>query len=315
MFGCSSLPESLISLRSGGGASSPPPGSFSSRKRLTKGIPMLDNDPRIKEASTLFINFSGGKDSLVMLLEALDTVEPDRILVHHQDLGMGDWPETQPYVKDVCERLKVRLIIERGSRGDLLDMLHAAGKNRRENLPGPKGWPDSKRRWCTSYLKRDVANKYIRAHRKELGPDLVVLTGERREESPRRAKKDAWQPHSTSIKDHTVWSFHPILEWKEDQVWSRIRDSGVEPHPCYSYGVSRASCFMCVFARKSELAIAIRKHPDRFRLFVEAEKEIDHKFRLNLSLQDLWKEVRGEGEFAPSSPSLFGATSLVEKPQ
>ena len=102
---------------------------------------MFPSDPRIAQASTLLVNFSGGKDSQAMLLEAIDTVDRDRILVHHQDLGEADWPETRPYVESICERLSLRLVIEKSPRGGLLDMLKQAVKNRREDLPALKDGP------------------------------------------------------------------------------------------------------------------------------------------------------------------------------
>lgn len=93
-----------------------------------------------------------------------------------------------------------------------------------------------------------------------------------------------------------------MLDWTEDQIWTRIRSSGLPPHPCYGYGVSRASCFMCIFARKRELTIAMRRHPERFKAFVDVERELGHRFRMNLSLEDLWNEVRPEDP-AAETPS------------
>ena len=58
--------------------------------------------------TTIIVSLSGGKDSTAMLLYLVAHYGPERLIVHHQVLP-EDWPETVPYVRELCARLGVPL--------------------------------------------------------------------------------------------------------------------------------------------------------------------------------------------------------------
>jgi 3'-phosphoadenosine 5'-phosphosulfate sulfotransferase (PAPS reductase)/FAD synthetase len=48
----------------------------------------------------------------------------------------------------------------------------------------------------------------------------------------------------------------PIHDWTEEQVWQRIRASGVPYHPACDQGMTRLSCSLCVLASRADLVRA-----------------------------------------------------------
>ncbi|UKS29623.1 tyrosine-type recombinase/integrase [Paenibacillus sp. HWE-109] len=99
-------------------------------------------------------------------------------------------------------------------------------------------FPDSSARFCTSYLVRDVYLKYARTR----SENILCITGERHEESSRRAGYSSWSisDATAETKGRHVYNFRPILHLKKFEVSEWVRAAGVKEHIVYSY-VSRVS--------------------------------------------------------------------------
>jgi hypothetical protein len=148
--------------------------------------------------SHIVVSHSGGKDSTLMLalmVEQFGGQVP--ITVHHQVLPEA-WEGTVEYTQQTCDRYGVPLIVEQahyhgyecplcgnrwlsaapkvkctirrtaaGSRGCGAEMgivvAHIRGLV--DLMNWRKMWPSPTIRWCTSYLKRDLYNKWIRRNR------------------------------------------------------------------------------------------------------------------------------------------------------
>ena len=59
----------------------------------------------------IVVSFSGGKDSVAMLLYLVERYGAENLVAHYQVLP-EDWPETLPYTREVCDRLGVRLVAQ-----------------------------------------------------------------------------------------------------------------------------------------------------------------------------------------------------------
>jgi 3'-phosphoadenosine 5'-phosphosulfate sulfotransferase (PAPS reductase)/FAD synthetase len=128
-------------------------------------------------------------------------------------------------------------------------------------------------------MKIVPCDKFIRT----LKGKITVLLGERRQEGERgggsRADLFAWRPKPDLSKNgRKVVKVSPILEMRENEVWDVIEKNNLPKHPCYSWGVSRASCAVCIFSSNREIEIAAEKAPDIVEMLLEAEKKIDHTF-------------------------------------
>ena len=155
-------------------------------------------------------------------------------------------------------------------------------------------WPDMKNRWCTSYLKTGATDKWIRANRNILGERMLFITGERRDESPRREKYPELDWHSTTLKTERKGKFichwyRPALDYEKGKMFEYGKDLGIDPHPCYRY-VSRCSCMFCVFMMDKHTIENMKNHPGEAQRWLQAELRIGHTWKNKKSLNQLWNE-------------------------
>lgn len=155
-------------------------------------------------------------------------------------------------------------------------------------------WMSHGQRYCTSKFKQQPGASAVvhlahevRSAGKRV-PRLLQCFGFRAQESPRRKKMPTFanDKRTTNTRKHVdVWL--PIHDWTTEQVWGRIRAAGTKHHYAYDLGMTRLSCRFCIFAPKNQLLISARANPELFAEYVEVEKRIGHKFRMELALADV----------------------------
>src|SRR3954451_4212836 len=79
----------------------------------------------------------------------------------------------------------------------------------------------------------------------------------------------------------------PSTSWTVQQVWRRIRASGVRHHPAYDLGMPRLSCCFCIFATRPALMLSGKHNRPLLDEYVAVERETGHLFRQNLSLASI----------------------------
>jgi hypothetical protein len=79
------------------------------------------------------------------------------------------------------------------------------------------------------------------------------------------------------------------------EVWDRIRASGVRHHPAYDLGMPRLSCCFCIYSPRSALLLAGKHNPGLLADYVAVEREIGHRFRVELPLAEVQRALE-EGE-------------------
>lgn len=263
----------------------------------------------------ILVSYSGGKDSLACILYLLELGIPkERIQLWHQDVDGGstgsplmDWPVTKNYVVVTGEALGIKTEFqwrEGGFKGELL----------RENaLTGPVGYtyngkeihlptrqgkrstrrkfpaksPDLRRRWCTPYLKIDVFRRVINNNPDFQNKNILVITGERREESPARSKYLETEIHPCNAGGRVVHWWRSVIDWPESIIWGIIERHRIAPHPAYLLGWNRTSCFGCVFSTPDLWHMMREIAPERFNYLVELEKELNFTIDNNLTLSQM----------------------------
>ena len=122
-------------------------------------------------------------------------------------------------------------------------------------------------RWCSSYLKISVMDTAIRNQERFNHSRTLVLTGERAEESPGRAKYQSFEPHRTDnrIGKSRRWVDHarPVLYWRTQEVWEIIKKHRITAHPAYYLGFGRSSCALCIFLGSHDLRALLDIMPER----------------------------------------------------
>jgi 3'-phosphoadenosine 5'-phosphosulfate sulfotransferase (PAPS reductase)/FAD synthetase len=136
-------------------------------------------------------------------------------------------------------------------------------------------------------------------HRAKFGRNAVCrilnVMGMRAEESPARAKKQAFEfDKSASNGRRQVYNWLPIHDWTVEQVWANIRQTGVRYHRAYDLGMPRLSCCFCIFAPEHALRIAGHHNPELLAEYVKVEREIGHTFRTDVSLVQIQQACQSQ---------------------
>lgn len=253
------------------------------------------------ERYDLFIgSCSGGKDSLAGVLRLLKMGVPkEKIELWHQDIdGHGpafmDWPITPAYCRAVAAALGIRIRFqwkEGGFKGEMLRENSLTKPIRFELRSGkigqaggvrgkkttrrkfPQVSPDLSVRWCSAYLKIDVASVALNNDPELKSAKICYITGERRQESANRARYPEIEKHRCTNKKRRVDQWRNVIDWSEEQIWDIIRESRIVPHPAYYLGWGRVSCLSCIFGGPDQWASVREIAPDLFSQVADYEKE------------------------------------------
>lgn len=88
------------------------------------------------------------------------------------------------------------------------------------------------------------------------GQAIINVTGIRRSESRKRAHS----PIAERDQSGRIWSWRPILDWCEDDVFACIARHGLQAHPAYRlFLMSRVSCRFYIMSSLSDLRAAARQ--------------------------------------------------------
>jgi 3'-phosphoadenosine 5'-phosphosulfate sulfotransferase (PAPS reductase)/FAD synthetase len=263
------------------------------RENTSTLLPLQDYD-------VIIAAYSGGKDSLACILDLIERGAPkERIELWHQDVdggddnGLMDWPVTHAYVETTGKALGIPTLFQWRRGGFEAEMLRnnqptgpvvcqqrdgtlvqldtkRATSGTREKFPQVSG--DLSVRWCSAYLKIDVAARAISNDPRFKDKNILVVTGERRQESTNRAKYAGIERHRCSNSTRRVDQWRPIIDWSEEEVWAIIERHRINPHPAYHLGFGRVSCMACIFGDPDQWATVKQLDPKRFDRIAEYEE-------------------------------------------
>jgi len=107
-------------------------------------------------------------------------------------------------------------------------------------------------RWCSGSLKASVQDS-VTSHVESIKSNskILVISGERRGESPGRSKYNEMEIHRTNAlarAKRLVHWWRPVIDYSEKDIWEVLKRNNCNPHPCYRVGWNRCSCMMCIFS-------------------------------------------------------------------
>lgn len=259
----------------------------------------------LDEYDHIIISESGGKDSMACLFYLLNLGVPtSKLELWHQSVDGGnedlvefmDWPVTESYIEAVGQHFGIKtsfqwreggiyneLMRKESLTGDVyycedgkIIRLPTRNGKKSTRLRWPAMSPDLRVRWCSPYVKIDVFRRVLNNHPLYKDKKVLVVTGERREESPNRSKYPETEIHACNSKKRLVHAWRPVIDWSEQRIWDEYEKRRFLPHPAYLLGWNRTSCFGCIFSTADLWAMMREIAPERFQRLVEVEKELNH---------------------------------------
>ena len=168
----------------------------------------------LKDKETIFVGFSGGKDSIVTADLMKKSGLPHKL--YYSVTGI-DPPELVKFIRREYPQCKFL-------RPKHTFWYHLTRKNPPSNF----------HRWCCRELKK-LPSKHI--------PLKHRVMGVRAEEGTCRAKYNPVE----YIYTMGVWHYSPILQWKELDIWDHIENNNLPYPDLYDQGLSRIGCVICPF--------------------------------------------------------------------
>jgi len=201
-----------------------------------------------------FVLFSGGKDSLISLdlvSRASERLQRKPIAIH-ADTTVS-LPCNIEYVKNICDQLKVELVIVR-PRASYFELAERWGL------------PRFRARWCCHALKIGPVNEHLMQQQ----GDKIIFDGIRAEESKARSEID----FLGYDKKLGCTLCHPVVSWTSTDVKMYLEKRGLPVNPAYAKGFRRASeCWCGVFKDPGEFELLFVHYPALFDRLLELESK------------------------------------------
>jgi 3'-phosphoadenosine 5'-phosphosulfate sulfotransferase (PAPS reductase)/FAD synthetase len=246
------------------------------------------------------VSISGGKDSTVTALVAIDRCGADNVRLVFADTG-HEHPATVEYVRDYLPA-RLGLPVETvkadfrrqmaGKRAWIqkhwaaagvpdhriaraLELLHPTGNPYLDMCLWKGRFPSRKAQFCTELLKSIPLNAYMSAapyFYDDEGREIPNESwrGVRRDES--EARKGALEDDLDATQTGRIFRIiQPIVTWTALEVFAFAASRGVEMNPLYRKGMKRVGCMPCINCTKDELLAIALQWPEEVERVAEWE--------------------------------------------
>ncbi|MCE8423379.1 MAG: phosphoadenosine phosphosulfate reductase family protein, partial [Candidatus Methanoperedens sp.] len=200
--------------------------------------------------STVYVSFSGGKDSLTTL-DLTRSALKKPLKVFFANTGI-EFPETVEFARRFCKENDIELIEVEAKEAFW------------ENLPS-FGPPAKDFRWCCKVCKLAPINSVMEECTGG-GRKCITVDGKRKYESFVRARiapkeENPFVPGQVSV--------FPIRNWRAIEVWLYIYYRKLEYNPLYDMGFERVGCWLCPAELSAEYYRFRELHPELFKRWNE----------------------------------------------
>jgi len=228
----------------------------------------------------LIINFSGGKDSLILLDLARQVT--DNIIPFYTKTDI-QFEESFQFAKEICHQIGYELVYSTPEyyKGGFY-----------ERLAHLRYFPTIKKRWCSRDLKFRPQKKRLVAM---LGKHhFYKLNAVRKYESTRR--KQIYNSSKYFRPDYDVHGdiiVLPLLEWTNHDVQTYLETNNIPINPLYKrYSIS--GCYWCPFYQPCIYERILEYHPNLYDRIIEWEIKLNQPSVIGyVWLRDLKKKICG----------------------
>ena len=231
---------------------------------------VADTLKRIKEmydayagrCDAVYIGFSGGKDSVV-LLDLCHKVLPLDVPVVFSDTDM-ELPDTYRVWEEIQNRYEGRPFLKVSAKIPALENWR---------LFGP---PSQALRWCCSVHKSTPAILTLKERLGKKSIKTLVFVGVRSEESQRRS---AYEDIGDGLKSHSQVNAMPMLAWSAHELWLYIFGHDLLLNEAYRKGLPRVGCLMCPMSNDRQNDLIRMNYREAVMPFADAVRNtIDREF-------------------------------------
>ncbi len=210
-------------------------------------------DDYVKKCDVVYIGFSCGKDSMV-LLDLCHRVLPLDVPVVFSDTDM-ELPDTYVVWEKVQKQYKGRQFLR-----------VTAEKSALENwdIFGP---PSQSVRWCCAVHKSTPALLELKRRIGKNSIKALAFVGVRGDESLRRATYD---DIGDGLKSQSQVNAMPILAWSAHELWLYIFANNLILNDAYKKGIPRVGCLMCPMSSERQNSLIQTNYSSEVSAFADA---------------------------------------------
>ena len=196
---------------------------------VTEAHDFIRNVKEGYDFDSMFISFSGGKDSTVTSDLVINALSAPQIIHLYGDTTL-EYPETGIYLEEFKKYYpSTPLLVAKNKDQNFNDLCKVVGP------------PSRMMRWCCTIFKTGSITRKIEATFKDK-IKILSFQGLRRSESLARKKYDR-ESNGAKITKQKVAA--PIIDWLDFDVWLYIISRGIPFNPAYRKGFSRVGCWCC----------------------------------------------------------------------
>lgn len=195
----------------------------------TEAIDYIKKQSEAYDLNSMFVSFSGGKDSTVtsdLVTRALGT----KGIIHIYGDTTLEYPETKNYIQRLkSSNRETPFLIAKNTDQDFNNLCEVIGP------------PSRVMRWCCTVFKTGAITKKIEMTFKDKSK-ILSFQGIRRNESKSRNK---YKRETNSPKIAKQLAASPIIDWIDFDVWLYILTNKLDFNKAYRLGFSRVGCWCC----------------------------------------------------------------------
>ena len=203
-----------------------------------------------KKCNAIYIGFSGGKDSVV-LLDLCHRVLPLDIPVVFSDTDM-ELPDTYKVWEQVQSKYRGRPFIKVSATTSAIESWREFGP------------PSQFLRWCCSVHKSTPAILALQKDKNQ-AMRLLAFVGVRGDESLRRAGYD---DIGDGFKSKSQVNAMPILSWSAHELFLYLFENDLILNAAYRKGIPRVGCALCPMSSDRQNALIQANYPGVVQPFI-----------------------------------------------